>query len=80
MPPALDGTGNVQSATGSYTRTDGSTGLVGNLEVVADTFYRDFTTRIELTAQAKALPTLGGWALHQTPCGQPFCLVLAIKN
>jgi hypothetical protein len=56
----LDGTGNVQSATGSYTRTDGSTGLVGNLEVVADSFYRAFTTRITLTEQAKALPTLQG--------------------
>jgi len=61
--PSFGRHGQRAKCGGLYTRTDGSTGLVGNLEVVADTFYRDFTTRIELTAQAKALPTLQGSGL-----------------
>ncbi|MBY0346490.1 MAG: hypothetical protein K2P98_06480 [Neisseriaceae bacterium] len=60
-----NGNGNVQSATGSFTCTDGSTGTAANLDLVADSFYRAFSTRITLTEQAKRLPTLQGSAQHQ---------------
>ncbi|MCD8455313.1 calcium-binding protein [Xylella taiwanensis] len=61
------GHGNVQTATGTFTRSNGTTGTANpsngtaaNLDVLADTFYRDFTQRVALTDQAKALPFLRG--------------------
>ncbi|HHW4681109.1 MAG TPA: calcium-binding protein, partial [Xylella taiwanensis] len=61
------GHGNVQTATGTFTRSNGTTGAANpsngtaaNLDVLADTFYRDFTQRVALTDQAKALPFLRG--------------------
>ncbi len=61
------GNGNVQTAAGTFTRSNGTTGMAGetngaaaNLDLVVNTFYRTFTNRITLTDQAKALPTLRG--------------------
>ena len=58
------GNGNVQTAAGTFTRTNGTTGATGetngaavNLDLLVNTFYRTFTTQITLTDQAKALPT-----------------------
>ncbi len=61
------GNGNVQTAAGTFTRSNGTTGTTGetngaaaNLDLLVNTFYRTFTTQITLTDQAKALPTLRG--------------------
>ena len=61
------GNGNVQTAAGTFTRSNGTTGTTGetngaaaNLDLLVNTFYRQFTDHITLTDQAKALPTLRG--------------------
>jgi Ca2+-binding RTX toxin-like protein len=61
------GNGNVQTAAGTFTRTNGSTGATGetnsaaaNLDLLVNTFYRQFTDPVPLTAQALALPELMG--------------------
>ncbi|MDP2880435.1 MAG: calcium-binding protein, partial [Azonexus sp.] len=57
------GNGNTQSATATYTRTDGSTGTAANLNLAANAFYREFGDKIALTAAAAALPGLQGAGL-----------------
>ncbi|MEO5351311.1 MAG: hypothetical protein H7836_16965, partial [Magnetococcus sp. YQC-3] len=63
--------GNVQTAVGSFTLSDGSNGSTGtvgeseegtvaNLDLLTDTFYRRFADQIPLTEQAMALPELRG--------------------
>lgn len=60
--------GNVQTATASFTRTDGSTGeagdvslgTAGNLEFASNPFYREFTDTVPITEQAAALPDMVG--------------------
>jgi Ca2+-binding RTX toxin-like protein len=62
------GNGNVQSAAGTYTRTSGQAGSVGefttartgNLDLAQNPFYREFTDHIPLTEQAQALPGMQG--------------------
>ena len=61
------GNGNLQSAAGTFTRSDGTSGATGetnsaagNLDLLVNTFYRQFTDHITLTDQAKALPNLRG--------------------
>jgi len=61
------GNGNLQTAAGTFTRSDGGTGATGetngaaaNLDLLVNTFYRQFTDQIPLTDQAKALPDLRG--------------------
>lgn len=61
------GNGNVQTAGGTFTRTDGANGATGatngaaaNLDLLVNTFYRQFTDTIPLTEQAKLLPDLKG--------------------
>ncbi len=62
------GNGNIQTAAGSFTRSNGTTGIsgktsenaAGNLDLLVSTFYRQFTTRIPLSDQAKSLPSLRG--------------------
>lgn len=62
------GNGNIQTAAGSFTRSNGTTGITGetsesaagNLDLLVSTFYRQFTTHIPLTHQAKSLPSLRG--------------------
>ena len=59
--------GNRITATGNYTRTDGSTDIAGinsstvvNLDLLTSTFYTRFTDELPLTEQAKNLPSLHG--------------------
>ena len=60
--------GNVLTAKGSYTKTNGQTGTVGefttgstgNLDLAQNPFYSDFTTPVPLTDAAKALPGMQG--------------------
>jgi Ca2+-binding RTX toxin-like protein len=62
------GNGNVQTAAGTFTRSNGSTGNTGetsdsaaaNLDLLVNTFYREFSDTITLTDQAKALPNMKG--------------------
>ncbi|ALR07191.1 calcium-binding protein [Xylella fastidiosa] len=57
------GNGNVMDARGSYTRTDGRSGTVGNLQLGVDQFYRDYRgaqEQVTVSAAARALPTLKG--------------------
>ena len=63
------GGGNTQPFSGSFTRTDGSTGasgvaeLSGSLLLAANTFYSEFTDAIPLTDLAKTLPGMSGSGL-----------------
>lgn len=60
--------GNVQSAAGTYTRTNGTTGALGefttgntgNLDLAQNPFYREFVDQVPLTAAALALPDMQG--------------------
>ncbi|MCW5322943.1 calcium-binding protein [Verminephrobacter aporrectodeae subsp. tuberculatae] len=61
------GNGNLQTAAGAFTRSNGTTGTTGetssaaaNLDLLVNTFYRQFSDEIPLTDQAKALPNLRG--------------------
>ncbi len=61
------GGGNILSATGSYTKTNGVGGMVGeftgttaNLDLASNPFYREFADKIPLTADAAKLPGLHG--------------------
>src|SRR5574337_1036618 len=65
---ALPG-GNVQSATASFTRADGTVGDAGqvsldgtaaNLDLADNPFYREFTDHVPITDQAAALPDMTG--------------------
>ncbi|WP_301278479.1 calcium-binding protein, partial [Dechloromonas sp.] len=54
------GNGNTQTASATYTRTDGTTGTAANLNLAANAFYREFGDHIALTAEAAKLPGLQG--------------------
>ncbi|WP_211442385.1 calcium-binding protein [Collimonas humicola] len=61
------GNGNIQTAAGIFTRSNGATGITGetnstaaNLDLLVDTFYREFTDRVPLTDQARELPGMRG--------------------
>lgn len=62
------GNGNVLSATGTFIRTNGSTGSTGefstgstgNLDLASSPFYREFTNKLSLSTDAAALPSLEG--------------------
>ena len=54
------GNGNTQSASATFTRTDGSTGTVGDLNLASNPFYREFGDAIPVTAEAESLPGLRG--------------------
>jgi flagellar biosynthesis regulator FlaF len=65
------GNGNVQTAAGTFTRSNGSSSSTGetsdsnaaNLDLLVNTFYREFSDTITLTDQAKALPNMKGSGL-----------------
>ncbi|MBK3754355.1 hypothetical protein GFL87_20785 [Pseudomonas aeruginosa] len=64
---AEDNNGNLISAIGSYSRGDGTNGLVnsnqslaGNLDLASNPFYREYTDRIALDDTAKSLPDMKG--------------------
>ncbi|ALR09337.2 hemolysin [Xylella fastidiosa] len=57
------GNGNVMDARGSYTRTDGRSGTVGNLQLGVDQFYRDYRgahDTVTISEAARALPAISG--------------------
>jgi hypothetical protein len=59
------GNGNTLTATGSFTRTDGSTSTVGgtnlgDANLVEDTFHREFTDTIPLAPGVSDLPNMQG--------------------
>ncbi|AIC09444.1 calcium-binding protein [Xylella fastidiosa] len=57
------GNGNVMDARGSYTRTDGRSGTVGNLQLGVDQFYRDYRgahDKVTISEAARALPAISG--------------------
>ncbi|MGY0341746.1 calcium-binding protein [Xylella fastidiosa] len=57
------GNGNVMDARGSYTRTDGRSGTVGNLQLGVDQFYRDYRgahDTVTISDAARALPAISG--------------------
>ncbi len=51
--------GNFVAQSATFTK-DGQTKTVGAVDLENNTFYREFTDTIELTAQAKALPRMQG--------------------
>ena len=57
------GNGNVVDNRGTYTRSDGSVGLAGDLLLAMDHYFRDFTGSldpVEVEAEARSLPRLRG--------------------
>ncbi|MBF0308389.1 MAG: peptidoglycan DD-metalloendopeptidase family protein, partial [Magnetococcales bacterium] len=61
------GNGNIQTAVGTFTRVDSSSGgsgvtvgAIGNLNLVVNTFHREYSNKVPLTAQAWSLPFLRG--------------------
>ncbi len=57
------GNGNTQTASATYTRTDGTTGTAANLNLAANAFSREFGDHIALTAEAAKLTGLQGAGL-----------------
>lgn len=63
------GNGNTKVWTGSFTRTNGSTGetgaaeLAGSLNLASNPFYSAFTDNPELTETARSLPQIAGSGL-----------------
>jgi hypothetical protein len=51
---------NTLNETGSYVRTDGTTGLAGNLNLANNSFYSQFTDALPPTAEIQALPDMQG--------------------
>ncbi|KYF81809.1 hypothetical protein BE17_34130 [Sorangium cellulosum] len=56
----MNSNGNTFSGTATYTRGDGTTGIVANLIPAESNFYAEFTTPVEISAAARALPYMGG--------------------
>jgi len=52
--------GNIITHTGSFTKTDGSTGQTGNLDLAASTFHTQYTETTPLSATAAARPDMHG--------------------
>ena len=45
---------------GSFTRADGTTGTMGDADLVQDTFFREFTDDVPVSADVAALPDMQG--------------------
>ena len=54
------GNGNTQTASATFTRTDGATGTAVNLNLAVNGFFRQFTNPVTLTDAAKKLPEVSG--------------------
>ncbi|TLN01086.1 hypothetical protein FDZ73_17215 [bacterium] len=57
------GNGNQVSATGSYTRSDGTTASIVNLDLAEDRFNSEFVDSIALSSEVLALPSMSGMGL-----------------
>jgi hypothetical protein len=54
------GNGNTQTATSGFTRADGTTGTVANLNLASDTFHREYVTPVAISAAGVLLPGMQG--------------------
>ena len=54
------GNGNTQTASATFTRSDGTTGTAVNLNLAVNGFFRQFTNPVTLTDAAKKLPEVSG--------------------
>ncbi|MCL2021524.1 MAG: hypothetical protein FWG81_05375 [Betaproteobacteria bacterium] len=54
------GDGNVMTATTTYTRADGTEGLVANLDLSDNPFYREIEEKIPLSPETALLPNIHG--------------------
>jgi hypothetical protein len=54
------GNGNTLNETGSFVRTDGTTGMAGNINLASNAFYSQFTDALTPTAAIQALPDMDG--------------------
>ena len=54
------GSGNTLAQKGSYTKTDGTNAVMGDLELAADKIYSNFSDKVELTAAQAEAPNLKG--------------------
>ena len=54
------GNGNTQTASATFTRSDGTTGTAVNLNLAVNGFFRQFTNPVTLTDEAKKLPEVSG--------------------
>ncbi|AAF83478.1 hemolysin-type calcium binding protein [Xylella fastidiosa 9a5c] len=57
------GNGNLIDNRGTYTRTDGRTGVVGDLQLGLEHFYRDYSgahDKVTVSDAARALPAISG--------------------
>jgi GH24 family phage-related lysozyme (muramidase) len=52
--------GNTIAATGTFTRTDGTTGTTADVNLAIDTTSREFTDSVEIPEAIQDLPTMGG--------------------
>ena len=52
--------GNIKTAISSYTKSDGTTSEVGNLNFSQNSFYSEFTDKLLLSDTAKLLPDMNG--------------------
>ncbi|WP_223879158.1 calcium-binding protein [Chitinimonas arctica] len=52
--------GNSVLITGEFTKTDGSTGITNALNLGADFFHGEFTTKLEVSEEAAKLPDVAG--------------------
>jgi hypothetical protein len=53
-------TGGTVSGVSSYTRTDGTFGFTGDVNLAQDTFVRSFTAAAPIATAAQSLPAMGG--------------------
>ncbi len=56
----LDQNGNRVTATGTFLRTDGSTGQTGSLMLAGSSFFTEFTDQIEIPETHRELPDMHG--------------------
>ena len=54
------GNGNTQTASATFTRSDGTNGTAVNLNLAVNGFFRQFTNPVTLTDAAKKLPEVSG--------------------
>ncbi len=52
--------GNTISKTGTFTRTDGTTGIIADVSLAAKTYNREFTSTIDIPERLAALPDIKG--------------------
>ena len=80
--------GNQLLDRGTYIKTDGTTGTVGQTAAIADvnlmvdTFTSQFTDEVPVTPEVEVLPDMGGsgWVRYAASSGQPFARFAELIN